>query len=700
MTVRRMPLGPSPSGDTGRGLIRLAPADLAALGVRPGDIVAIDGARRTHARVLPGSGDAGRLGAERTVAENAGAAWGTAVAIAAAPLPPLAKLRLRAEGRVPGDLGDRLRDMALTEGDRLAFPGAAGSYSLIVAATVPAPAGRVVEDTAVTVDRDEERPFPGLGGLREQIASVRECVELPLQRPDLFERLGLPPPRGILLVGPPGTGKTALARAIAERGGLTFLSIAGPEIVSKHYGETEKALRAVFEEASRRAPAIVFLDEIDAIAPRRAALSGEKQVERRVVGQLLTLMDGLSSRERVIVLAATNLADALDPALRRPGRFDREIVFGTPSPEERDDILRVHLAAAPLAADADPAGVAARAHGYTGADLAALAREAALAALMRAQEAAGSVDALDAAALEIGAADLEAGFARTRPSVLSADLNASPPVRWEDVGGLDTAKAALTEAVIWPSRHPGAVHRLGLTPPRGILLVGPPGGGKTLLARALATEAGMSLIPGRPAQLLSQHLGEAERAVADLFARARAGAPCLVFFDELDALAPPRGAAGAALDRVLAQLLTEMDGLEDNTGVTVLAATNRADGIDPALTRPGRFDLVLPIGLPDRAARGEILAVHAAGRALGPDADLAAVAAVTEGWSGAALAGLMAGAARAALARAVAEGCADDGAVAICAADLEQARLSGDQQDAARSGRPTASLAKTGVARP
>ncbi len=650
-----LPIAPGPSSDAGRGLVRLAPESMARLGLRPGDTVALDGGRRTHARVMPAAGAGSRLWAEAAIAANAGARWGEPVRLAPAELPALAEVRLLPDGPPPpqATLADALADVSLTEGDRLAVDTPEGRHGLSVSGLSPCPAGRVGAATEIRVVAPPATAprYPGIAGLDAQIAAVHEMVELPLARPDLFERLGLDPPRGVLFTGPPGSGKTLLARAIAERTEAGFFHLAGPEIVSKHYGESERALREVFEAAARRAPAIVFLDEIDAIAPTREGLSGEKQVERRVVGQLLTLLDGLSPRERVVVIAATNLPDALDPALRRPGRLEREIAFLPPGPEARAEILALHLARAPLGASVDLAALAARCHGFTGADLAALAREAGLAALARARRRAGGTAAVAAEALEIVPDDLETARRRIRPSALRADGQDGQPPRWADIGGLDVAKAQLTEAVVWPLTRASALRRMRLCAPRGILLAGPPGTGKTLLVRALAAEAGMNFLPMRPAALLSQFLGEAERALAGAFRRARLAAPSLLFFDELDTLAPARGRADAAVDRIVAQLLTEMDGLEDNSGVTVIAATNRPDALDPALTRPGRFDLVVPVGLPDAAGRREVLAVHARGRPFAPEVDLDRLAAATEGASPAELAALMTEAARRALSR-------------------------------------------------
>ena len=663
----RLILTPAAPYDDGRGLVRLPHAALRSLGLRPGDTVALcpvapDATGSvTHARAMPGRGAAGEVATDGTVAANAGARWGEEVEIRSAPLPALASatLRLDSPGRPDSAaVREALRDMALTEGDSLDVTATTPPtrLRLRVERLAPVRAGLATADTALDmVATTQDRPaYPGVAGLRRQIAALHETVELPLRRPDLFRRLGLAPPRGALFTGPPGSGKTLLARALADRTEAAFYHLAGPEIVSKHYGESERALRDVFEAAQRAAPAIVFIDEIDAIAPRRDALSGEKQVERRIVGQLLTLLDGLEARDRVVVLAATNLPDTLDPALRRPGRFEREIAFAAPDPAERAEILALHLADAPLAPDVDLAGLSERCHGHVGADLAALAREAGLAALARAARAAGGAEHIDAGALAVTAADLEAGRACVRPSALRADGADPAPPRWRDVGGLDAAKRMLTEAVIWPMTQSGALHRLGLGLPRGILLEGPPGTGKTLLVRALAAESGMNFLPLSAARLLSQFLGETERELDAAFRRARASAPTLLFIDEIDTLAPHRGRADAAIDRVVAHLLTEMDGLARNDRVVVVGATNRPDAIDPALVRPGRFDLVIPIRPPDAASRREVLEVHLRGRPLAPDVDIGAIAAAAHGATPAAIATLVSDAARSAFSRHVA----------------------------------------------
>jgi transitional endoplasmic reticulum ATPase len=550
--------------------------------------------------------------------------------------------------RPVSDLHDALFDMVLTQGDLIHIPLPGGlSVRAEVHATSPGNAGHVGDRTILSMlaSARPEHVYPEIGGLSEEVARVHEMIAAPLLRPDLFERLAIAPPRGVLFCGPPGSGKTLLARAIAQKTEAKFFQIMGPEIVSKHYGESEAALRRVFAAAAKAQPAVIFIDEIDAIAPRRDDLAGDKQVERRVVAQLLTLMDGLSRRGRVVVMAATNLPDALDPALRRPGRFDREITFSPPRPRQRAEILDVHLRDAPLAPDVDLDAIAQAAHGYVGADLAAVAREAAMAAMARAVRTAGGEDKVEVDRLFIEQKDLDHGLAVTAPSALRGVGGQVSPVAMEDIGGLDAVKLRLRRAIGWPRTQADVLARFRVTPARGILLAGPPGSGKTLLARALAGETGLNFVPVRPTDVLNKYFGEAERGIARLFEIARQSAPTLLFFDEFDSLAPRRSGSNAVHDRIVAQLLVELDGIARRDDVVVLAATNRAAAIDPALTRPGRFDEVIEIPLPDREARAAILEVHFRGRPCDPALEISAIAARLEGASGADIAEISAAAA-------------------------------------------------------
>ncbi|MEM3998250.1 MAG: CDC48 family AAA ATPase, partial [Ignisphaera sp.] len=484
-----------------------------------------------------------------------------------------------------------------------------------------------------------------IGDLEEVKEKIREIVELPLKHPELFERLGIEPPKGILLYGPPGVGKTLLAKALANETGAYFLAINGPEIMSKYYGESEQRLRQIFEEAKKNAPAIIFIDEIDAIAPKREEVVGE--VEKRVVAQLLALMDGLEERGKVIVIGATNRPDAVDPALRRPGRFDREIEVPPPDKRARREILAVHTRNVPLAEDVDLDKLAEMTYGYTGADLAALVKEAAMNALRRfLKEHAIDLDKPIPSELlqklKVTMADFYRAMKNIAPSLMREVLIEVPEVHWDDIGGLDLVKQQLREAVEWPIKYPHIFEQMGIRPPKGILLYGPPGCGKTLLAKAAATESGANFIAVKGPEVLSKWVGESEKAIREIFKRARKAAPTIIFFDEIDAIAPIRGHdVSGVTDRIVNQLLTEMDGIEALRGVVVIGATNRPDLLDPALLRPGRFDRIIYVPPPDLRARYEILKIHTRKIPLAEDVDLIELAKKTEGYSGADLEALV-----------------------------------------------------------
>ena len=457
--------------------------------------------------------------------------------------------------------------------------------------------------------------YEDIGGITNEIKKVREMIELPLRHPEIFEKLGIEAPKGVLLYGPPGTGKTLLAKAVANESQAHFISISGPEIMSKFYGESEARLREIFKEAREKAPSIIFVDEIDSIAPKREEVTGE--VERRVVSQMLSLMDGLEARGKVIVIAATNRPNAIDPALRRPGRFDREIEIKVPDKKGRSDILAIHSRNMPLADDVDMAKISSVSHGYVGADLEYLCKEAAMKCLRRLlpvldlQEEKLSPETLDK--LIVNHEDFTKALIEVTPSGMREVFIENPDVSWEEVGGLEDVKRELQEAVEWPMKYPGLYDKLGHSMPRGILLHGPSGTGKTLLAKAVATQSEANFISVRGPELLSKWVGESERGIREIFKRARQSSPCVVFFDEIDSIAPIRGAGGenAVTERVVSQLLTELDGMENMHGVIVLAATNRADMIDPALLRPGRFDKIIQIPLPDKESRKSILKLNA-----------------------------------------------------------------------------------------
>jgi transitional endoplasmic reticulum ATPase len=469
---------------------------------------------------------------------------------------------------------------------------------------------------------------------------IREIVELPLKHPELFKRLGIDPPKGVLLHGPPGTGKTLLAKAVATESGANFISINGPEIMSKFYGESEARLREVFKEAEQNAPSIIFIDEIDAIAPHRGEVVGE--VEKRVVAQLLALMDGLKSRGQVIVIGATNRPEAIDPALRRPGRFDREIAIGMPDKKARKEILMVHTRNVPLDSNVNLDELAQITHGFTGADIAALVREAGMHALRRfvpkIDLSKGIIPPEILQNLKVTKEDFEAALKEVQPSVLREIMVEVPEIHWEDIGGLEDVKRALREAVELPFKYPELFEQVGIRPTKGILLFGPPGTGKTLLAKAVATESEANFISIRGPELLSKWVGESERGIREVFKKARQSAPCVVFFDEIDAIAPLRGSRigdSGVTDRMVNQLLTEMDGIQPLKHIVVIGATNRVDILDPALLRPGRFDSIIYIPPPDLESRYQILKVHTRKMPLDNDVNLKEIASLTEGYTGA-----------------------------------------------------------------
>jgi transitional endoplasmic reticulum ATPase len=669
--------------DIGRGILRVDPEAMQAMGLRSGDTVEIAGERTAIARLLPNFlADRGKREArmDGITRANAGATIGRPIVLRPLPCRPAEAVTLRAEtGRrlaandidymarrvdgVPVRAGDRLCivlfggrteelvvEHAEPEGPVMIQP------STLLRVHTPPPPGAAARGAASAAA--PRRPKGGLGsyedvgGLEQEVKRLREMVELPLSRPELFARLGIAPPRGVLLYGPPGTGKTLLARAVANETRASFHYINGPEIIHKHYGASEARLREVFETARKAAPAIIFIDEIDAIAPRRDQVVGD--VEKRVVATLLTLMDGLADRGDLVVIAATNLPNALDPALRRPGRFDRELALGVPNRDGRRKILAVHTRGMPLEVGVNLDRVAEMTHGFTGADLQSLCREAAMAVLRR-HEAALTDGRMSPSDLHVEMADFEQTVRQITPSALREVTVESPHIHWADVGGAAEVKRRLQESVIWPLRHAATYARYDLLPPKGMILHGPPGTGKTLLARALATEAQVNFIAVRGPELLSKYVGDSERGVREVFAKARQAAPCILFLDELDSLVPARGRSQGTdvTDRVVAQFLVEIDGVRPLTDVWLVGATNRLDLIDPALLRPGRFELDLEVGLPDEEGRLEVLRVHTARKPLALDVELRGIAAETASLSGADLAMLCSHATLSAVRRAV-----------------------------------------------
>ena len=481
--------------------------------------------------------------------------------------------------------------------------------------------------------------YEDIGGLDREISRVREMIELPLKHPELFERLGVEAPKGVLLHGPPGTGKTLLAKAVANETNASFYHIGGPEIMSKFYGESEERLREIFKEAEENAPSIIFIDEIDSIAPKREEVSGD--VEKRIVSQLLTIMDGLESRGQLVVIGATNRPNAIDPALRRPGRFDREIEIGLPDRKGRLQVLQIHTRGMPLVEDVQLEDIAARTHGFVGADLEALAKEAAMGALRRIlpeinlDEESIPAELLDK--INVTMDDFENSLREVPPSTMREVLVESPNVKWTDVGGLEETKQELREAIEWPLKYGELFEYSGVNPPKGIMLYGPPGTGKTLIAKAVATESEVNFISVKGPELLSKWVGESERGVREVFRKARQAAPCIVFFDEIDSIVPPRGRGlgSNVTERVVSQILTELDGLDSLKDVVVVAATNRPDMVDPALMRPGRIDRILYIPNPDKEAREAILAIHTRGMPLAEEIDMDKLAEQMENYSGA-----------------------------------------------------------------
>jgi len=482
--------------------------------------------------------------------------------------------------------------------------------------------------------------YEDIGGLSKEIGRIREMIELPLKYPEIFERLGINAPKGVLLHGPPGCGKTLIARAVANETDAYFTSITGPEIMGKFYGESEGRLREVFEEAQANAPAILFIDEIDSIAPKREELGGEKQVERRVVAQLLALMDGLESRGQVIVIGATNIPNVLDPALRRPGRFDREISISIPDKNGRKQILEIHTRGMPLAEDVDLERLAEITHGFVGADLEALCREAAMAALRQIlpeiEFEKEYIPYKKLAEIDVRIEHFREALKEVEPSALREVFTEIPNVAWDDVGGLENIKQTLKETIKWPIQYAKFFNEARVVPPRGILLYGPPGCGKTLVAKAVAFESGVNFISIKGPQLFSKYIGESERAVREVFRKARQAAPCIVFFDEIDGLLPKRSESSdsEASERVVSQFLTEVDGMEELQGVVVLGATNRLDRVDPALLRPGRFDFLLEVSKPDEKSRFAIWRIHTKGKPVAANVDLKELTKLSEGLTG------------------------------------------------------------------
>jgi len=650
--------------DAGRGIVRLDPQAAVALGITSGDVVMVEGKKRTAALCWPGyPEDSGSktIRMDGTLRRNAAAGIDEKVSIRRiqvknaekvvfAPTEPL---------KIMGGeeyLSQVLEGRVVMRGDSMELNVMGRKLELVIVNAAPSadalligvqtkivvsdkPAGEVISSIPRVTYED-------IGGLNNETRKVREMIELPLKHPELFERLGVEAPKGVLLHGPPGTGKTLLAKAVAGETSANFTNLSGPEIMSKYYGQSEENLREIFKHAQENAPSIIFIDELDSIAPKREEVTGE--VERRVVAQLLSLMDGLESRGKVVVIGATNRPNALDPALRRPGRFDREIEIGIPDRNGRLEILQIHTRGMPLSKDVDLAKLADVTHGFVGADIAALAKEAAMRSLRRVlpdidvQMAEIPSEILNR--IQVDLKDFLDAFREMSPSSLREVLVESPNVHWTDIGGLEEAKQELQETIEWPLKYGPLFTRMDAKPPRGVLIRGPPGTGKTMLAKAVATESESNFISIKGPEFLSKWVGESEKAVRETFRKARQAAPCIIFLDEIDSIAPTRGGSSGdshVTERVISQLLTEMDGLVELTGVTVIAATNRPDMVDMALLRPGRFDRHILIPPPSKEGRRKILDIHVRGKPIAKDINLDDLAKRTEGFTGADLASLV-----------------------------------------------------------
>ncbi len=665
--------------DVGRSIARIDPACMQKLDLLDGDIIEIEGKKLTATRVASSQSDIG-LGIIRIdgyIRKNSGTSIGEEVTVRHAEYKEAKKVVLapvEQEIMIRGDVKPAFLGRVLTMGDMIItgvrqqqhqqtmrsglfdefFRDVApmGEIKLAVVSTKPAGVVQITEITDVEVQTEPvdvsklegvknvvDVTYEDIGGLKEEVKKVREMIEIPLKRPELFERLGISPPKGVLMHGPPGTGKTLLAKAVANESDAHFIAINGPEIMSKYVGGSEERLRELFEEAEENAPSIIFIDEIDAIAPKREEVSGE--VERRTVAQLLTLMDGLKSRGQVVVIGATNRPDALDHAIRRGGRFDREIEIGVPDKDGRGEVLQIHTRGMPLDDKVDLEEMADTTHGFVGADLESLCKEAAMRVLRRVLPDIKGDEEISKETLKkmiVTKSDFKEALKEVQPSALREVLVQVPDVKWDDIGGLESAKQELQEAVEWPLKYPESFEKFGVRPPRGVLIYGPPGTGKTLLAKAVANESEANFIAVKGPELLSKWVGESEKGVREVFRKARQTAPTVIFFDEIDSIASTRGGSSTdsgVTQRVVNQLLTEIDGLEELQDVAVIAATNRVDILDPALTRPGRFDRHVKVDDPDEKAREAIFKVHTAKMPLADDVNLELLAKRTDGFVGA-----------------------------------------------------------------
>ena len=672
------------SKDTGRGYARIDPSDMAKLNLAVGDIVQVSSSKGSGvAKLMPTYIDLrgkGIVQLDGLTRRNAALSLDEKVLIEPVTCKQATRIVLIPTTITPNPrdldyIGSLLDGLPVKKGDLLrAHLFGSRSAEFKVESTLPEGAVLINPTTALVIGGSKENKnatgnaqrlsYEDVGGLRGQVRRIREMIELPLKYPEVFERLGIDAPKGVLLSGPPGCGKTLIARIIAQETDAQFFTISGPEVVHKFYGESEAHLRKIFEEAGRKGPSIIFLDEIDSIAPHRDKVVGD--VEKRIVAQLLALMDGLKSRGKIIVIAATNLPNAIDPALRRPGRFDREISIPIPDREGRREIIEIHSRGMPLNDDVELNIVADVTHGFVGADLEALCREAAMSALRRLLPeidfSAAEIPYERLTALTVTMDDFRSALCEVSPSAIRELFVDIPDVRWKDVGGLDDIRRRLIESVQWPIKYPELYQQAGVKPPKGLLLAGPPGVGKTLIAKAIANESGVNVISVKGPALMSRYVGDSEQGVRDLFHKARQAAPCIIFLDEVDSVVPARGEGSTdshVAERVLSQFLSEMDGLEELKGVFVMGATNRADLIDPAMLRPGRFDEIIELGLPNEEARKQILTVHLRNKPLGENIFVDKLAARCFNASGAELAAVCNRAALSALRRAV-QACKSD----------------------------------------
>ena len=647
--------------DVGRAIVRIDPEDMKLIGLEVGDIIEIEGKRKTPAKAMPCYAEnRGKkiIQMDGISRENAQIGLDEKVQIRKIDCKPANKitlLPLTISSLLQRDKDTRyisslIEGLPVTSGDRVraTFFGSR-SCDFKVLDTIPDDVVLIGTTTLIRIETKksvESKPakvsYEDIGGLSTQIQRIREMIELPLKYPQVFERLGIGAPKGVFLYGPPGTGKTLIARAVANETDAYFTHISGPEIMGKFYGESEARLRGVFEDAQSHAPAIIFIDEIDSIAPKREEMGGEKQVERRVVAQLLSLLDGLESRGQVIVIGATNIPNTIDPALRRPGRFDREISIPIPDKNGRLEILEIHTRGMPLAEDVSREKLAEITHGFVGADLEALAREAAMSALRKILPKIdfemADIPYETLMKLEVTMDNFLEALKEVEPSAIREFFVEVPDVKWSDVGGLENIKEELKEAVEWPLKYSDVFKKANTNPPKGILLYGVPGTGKTLLAKAIATESGVNFISVKGPSLISKYVGESERAIREVFKIAKQASPTILFFDEIDSIVPSRGSSSTdahVTERVISQFLTEMDGIEELKGVVVLAATNRLDLVDPAILRSGRFDILFELPKPDEKTREEIFTIHTKNKPLTKEVDLKELAGKTEGKVGA-----------------------------------------------------------------